>query len=279
MRARRRNYRGEHNPRRGKASDHNAARHLSCFLNGRSPSDHMTRQAQYFRKIYGTAIDRKLLRLLNDAGRPIVALTTRHPGWVVPHGELACFSIPAAEKMTRRGFDSLYYPDLVAVGLFKVFTSPGYYVIELHQIVAGVQESELERAFKDARAERVKSIRRAIEHMLKGRPETPATAARWTTVRPHSQQVEPKSEQWPEYIGWLRTNFRSLVFRYGCDRYWNRATKGAAAAKIEGQEKASISILAGTILVRWTVLGQPKYRPISTKASPRHRDGLLELGR
>ncbi len=185
----------------------------------------MTREARYFRKIYGATVDQKLLRLLHDASRPIVALRIRHGSWIVPHDELASFSISAAQKMVRRAFDSLYHSKLVAVGLFTVFVDSTDYMIELRLIVAGAEQPNLERAFRDARAEPVKSIRGAIDDMLNGTAEAPTSSGPWTTVRPYSQRVEPGSKQWPEYMGWLKAHFRRLVFRYGCDRYWNRLQK------------------------------------------------------
>jgi hypothetical protein len=177
-------------------------------------------------KMLETVVDRgRLQRLFTEADRPIVALRIRHPAWFVPHGQLASFSIPAAQKMTRRAFDSLYYPNLVAVGLFKAFTSPTDYLVELHQIVAGAEKSGLERVFFDAWADEVESVQNAIENMLNGRPETHVASGKWKTIRPHSEEVKLNSEQWPEYIGWLKAHFHSLVFRYGCDRYWNRLRK------------------------------------------------------
>ena len=92
----------------------------------------------------GTVVDpSRLRRLFDETDGPIVGLRTRHPAWFVPHGKLARFSIAAAHKMTRRAFDSLYYPNLVAVGVFKVFMSSTDYLVELHQIVAGAEKFDL----------------------------------------------------------------------------------------------------------------------------------------
>jgi hypothetical protein len=143
----------------------------------------------------------------------------------VPHGKLARFSIPAAQKMTRRGLDSLFMPKLVAVGVFKIFVNPTDYLIELHQIVAGASKTKLERAFCDARSEEILNVRRAIDNMLSGRLQTRGAFGGWETIRPYGEELDPSSKQWPEYIGWLRTHFRSLVFRYGCDRYLNKLQK------------------------------------------------------
>jgi hypothetical protein len=179
-------------------------------------------------KMLETVVDRgRLQRLFTEADRPIVALRIRHPAWFVPHGQLASFSIPAAQKMTRRGFDNLFFPHLVVVGLFKVFADPTDYKIELHLIVAGASKIKLERAFHDARAEHIGSVRRAIDNMVNGRLQTRGVSGEWKTIRPYGEEMDQNSEQWPEYIRWLRINFRSLVFRYGCDRYWNRLRKNS----------------------------------------------------
>src|SRR5208337_2652196 len=100
----------------------------------------MVREPNIGRRIFERTVDpRRLRRLFDDGEPPIVALLTRHPAWIVPHGKLARFSISAAQKMTRRGFDSLFIPDLIAVGLFKVVVMQTDFVIELQQLVAGAE--------------------------------------------------------------------------------------------------------------------------------------------
>ena len=172
-----------------------------------------------------TADPSRLQRLISEADHPIVALRIRHPAWIVTHGNLARFSISAAQKMTRRGFDNLFFPHLVAVGLFKVLVDPTDYKIELHLIVTGASKIKVERAFHDARAEHIGSVRRAIDNMVNGRLETPGASGGWTTIRAYGEEIDPNSEQWPEYIRWVKVHFRSLIFRYGCDRHLNKLEK------------------------------------------------------
>ena len=184
----------------------------------------MTREGKLFHRIFGATVDRRLLRLFAKAERPVVALRAAHPSWNVPYGKLAHFSIPAAQKMTRRGFDSLFYSDLVAVGIFRIFAGQDGYLIELHQLVAGASGAKLEGAFNDARAQQVENVGRAIHSLLHDRVQTSGPSIAWKTLQPGEKLVS-SSEHWPEYIGWLRTHFRSLVFRYGCDRYLNKLKK------------------------------------------------------
>ncbi len=177
-------------------------------------------------RMLGTVVDsRRLQRLICETDHPIVALRIRHPAWIVAHGNLARFSISAAQKMTRRGFDNLFFPDLVALGLFKVFVSQTDYKIELNLIVAGASKIKVERAFHDTRAEHIGSVHRAIDNMLNGRLQARGASGEWTTIRAYGEEIDQNSEQWPEYIRWLKVHLRSLVFRYGCDRHWNRLRK------------------------------------------------------
>jgi hypothetical protein len=187
----------------------------------------MIRERRIFQTIFTPEVNCRLQRLISEPDHPIVALRIRHPAWVVAHGNLARFSISAAQKMTRRGFDNLFFPHLVAVGLFRVLIDPRNYKIELHLIVAGASKIKVERAFHDTRAEHIVSVGRAIDNMVNGRLQTRGVSGEWKTIRPYGGDLDPNSEQWPEYIRWLRINFRSLVFRYGCDRYWNRLRKNS----------------------------------------------------
>jgi hypothetical protein len=184
----------------------------------------MTPEGQIFQKLFGPNVDRRLQQLFAQADRPVVALRAAHPSWNVPYGKLARFSVPAAQKMTRRGFDSLFNPNLVAVGIFRIFAGQESYLVELHQIVAGASGPELERAFYDARAKPVENVGRAIHSLLHDSLQTRGPSVGWRTLQP-SEKLGSSSEHWPEYLGWVKAHFRSLVFRYGCDRYLNKLHK------------------------------------------------------
>ncbi len=81
-------------------------------------------QLTFEKMLRRVVVPRRLQRLFDEAAHPIVALRTTHPAWIAPHGNSGRFSISAAQKITRRGFDSLYIRDLIAVALFKVVMNP-----------------------------------------------------------------------------------------------------------------------------------------------------------
>ena len=121
--------------------------------------------------------------------------------------------------------DSLFQPSMVALGRFKIFVRQSEYLIELHLVVAGATRIKLERAFHDARAAPIKSIRRAIENMLNGRLQIPDSFGAWKTLIAYGEKFDPSHEQWLEYIAWVRKHSGRLLFRYGCDRHWNKLNK------------------------------------------------------
>jgi hypothetical protein len=192
----------------------------------------VTREGKIFRKIFGASAHRRLLQLFAKAAHPIVALRVAHPSWNMPYGKLARFSIPTAQKMARRGLDKLLDPELVAVGIFRVFARQDGYLVELHQLVAGATGAKLERAFRDARAQQVENVGRAIHSLLHDRLPTRGPSVAWKTLQ-SGEELVSSSEHWPEYIAWLRTYFRGLVFRYGCDRYLNKLENKRSRKKVK----------------------------------------------
>jgi hypothetical protein len=186
----------------------------------------MAREPKLTRRIVERSLDtNRVPRLLTQAGAPLVALRIRHPSWIAASGRLQGFSISAAQKLVRRGLDSLFQPSMVALGRFKIFVRQSEYVIELHLVVAGATRIKLERAFDDARAAPIKSVRRAIDNMLSGRLQIRDSFGARKTLIAYGEELDPSHEQWLEYIAWLRKHSGRLLFRYGCDRYWNKLEK------------------------------------------------------
>ncbi len=186
----------------------------------------MASEPRLSRAIFKKALDAsRVQRLFDQAGGPLISLRIRHLSWIIPVGQLKRFSILAAQKLVRRGLDSLFEPNMVAVGRFKVFVRPSEYAIELHLVVAGTSGIKLQRAFDDAMAAEAGNVRRAIDNMLTGRQEVRISFHAWKALNAYGEALDPSYEQWPEYIGCLRKHSRSLVFRYGCDRYLNKLKK------------------------------------------------------
>jgi hypothetical protein len=124
-------------------------------------------------------------------------------------------------------------------------------LIELHQLVAGVEVDDLRRAFAGTRpaagnkfrTREVKDLKRAISGVLNtellrqnNRPadrsnDKRSPTQRWRTVNPFAD-TKPNEEHLREYSEWVRTLTSStLLFRYGCDRYWNKLAKARRTLK------------------------------------------------
>ena len=71
--------------------------------------------------------------------------------WARPIGDLHDVSIAAAKQLNRRALDTVYIPELVAFGTFKVSLAPEHlephWICEIHEIVAEAERSDLEKAF------------------------------------------------------------------------------------------------------------------------------------
>ena len=101
---------------------------------------------------------RTAFRLLEDARPPFHEVRVSRALWSRPFGKLDEASIAAAKQLNRRRLDSLYIREgvayhresVIAVGSFKVAPSPPNeterWICEIHQVVAGAQKEELERA-------------------------------------------------------------------------------------------------------------------------------------
>jgi hypothetical protein len=79
--------------------------------------------------------------LFTQCGEPIFEIRVARGVWVRDIGRLSEVSVGAARQLNRRALDSLYNPDLVAIGAFKV--APGnlfnrdLWVAEIHELIAG----------------------------------------------------------------------------------------------------------------------------------------------
>ena len=101
---------------------------------------------------------RTAFRLLEDARPPFHEVRVSRALWSRPFGKLDEASIAAAKQLNRRRLDSLYIREgvayhresVIAVGSFKVAPSPPNeterWICEIHQVVAGAQKKESERA-------------------------------------------------------------------------------------------------------------------------------------
>ncbi len=173
-------------------------------------------------------------RLISRAAGPIYEVRVARGSWARPIGELAKVSLAAATQLNRRALDTLYI-DIVAVGLFTVSAAlddqTPHWVPEIHAIVAGAEQEELEGAFSADRASseefsdilRVKKVENLAQTLSDVfRRDVQGWQHPWQTEMPRPR---PKKAHRAEYYRWLLGLSRSLVVRYGCDRHFNKLSK------------------------------------------------------
>jgi hypothetical protein len=90
-------------------------------------------------------------RLIKKTDGPVYEVRVVRGIWARPIGDLHDVSMAAAKQLNRRALDSMYNPELVAAGTFKVSLAPEYlephWICEIHEIVVGAQKDDLEKAF------------------------------------------------------------------------------------------------------------------------------------
>ena len=172
-------------------------------------------------------------RLLRKSAGPLYEVRVGRGAWTQPPGKLNTVSIAAARKLNRWALDRLNMATLVAVGTFKVSVAPQHegrgWKCEIHQIIAGANKNELEKAFSTSRyasgnflrVTEVTNLGQAISDALKRDVDGWRHPYR-TEITPE----RPKKRHRTEYYEWLSTlKPGDRIVRYGCDRYFNRLKK------------------------------------------------------
>jgi hypothetical protein len=137
----------------------------------------------------------------------------------------------AAAKLIRRALDSVYNPDIIAIGSLKltvVTGSVGLWRLEVHQIMAGVTRDELYRIFSTRRRSLDNFV--LIDEVKDRQEATARVLTRGLHVWQHPSRCEeslrPKKSARAEYYRWLLgMHPGGLTIRYGCDRHFNKLKK------------------------------------------------------
>ena len=174
-------------------------------------------------------------RLIKKTDGPVYEVRVVRGIWARPIGDLHDVSMAAAKQLNRRALDSLYNPELVAAGTFKVSLAPEYlkphWICEIHEIVVGAQKDDLEKAFSISGTRekydsflgitKVKNIGQTISDVLR------ADLQGWQhPLWPDGAPAKPKKAHRKEFYQWLLSvSFGERMIRYGCDRYFNRLDK------------------------------------------------------
>jgi hypothetical protein len=174
-------------------------------------------------------------RLLKKTDGPIYEVRVVRGVWARPIGELRDVSVAAAKQLNRRALDTIFIPELVAFGTFKVSLASEYvephWICELHEIVAEAEKSDLEKAFfisgtrekydSAVGITKVNNIAQAISDVLQ------ADLRGWQhPLSPDGSPAKPRKAHREEFYQWLLSlSFGQRMIRYGCDRYFNRLNK------------------------------------------------------
>jgi hypothetical protein len=171
-------------------------------------------------------------KLLQQCEGPLYEVRIVRESWRRPVGNLKANRIAAAKQFNRRQLDTLYNPTVVAVGTYKVSIAPrhagGHWIIEIHEIVAGVDKPDLERIF---------SVRRALpgfsDNIFWAKPVSDLGPTLTDVLRqdlpiwqqPYTEESGPRAKKAErgEFYAWLlRLSPQERLIRYGCDGYFNR---------------------------------------------------------
>jgi hypothetical protein len=181
-------------------------------------------------------------KLLAQCGEPIFEIRVARGVWVRNIDQLSEVSVGAAKQLNRRALDSLFNPDLVAIGTFKVgpatLASKVLWVAEIHELIAGAERDidDIKDAFLPMNfppmgmadypdviwAEKVENVGQDLSNIFDYRLK-PYNDPREAGVYRPAKLTMALGE---EYYRWrfpVPTN--TCLIRYGCDRYFNKLDK------------------------------------------------------
>lgn len=170
-----------------------------------------------------------MLRLLRRSnGASIREFYLSRTTWSREAGDLAEASVDAAFKTVRRALDSLREPLTFAVGVFDASWGPERWNVGARVLVTTPPGVDLCRAFDhtkdiDGPLEllAVPHVDRALKQLFRDGQQAKSTT--WS-----ADGNVPRPSLRGEYYSWLAgLAAGDRLFRYGCDRYFNRLKKTA----------------------------------------------------
>jgi hypothetical protein len=174
-------------------------------------------------------------KLLSQCDGPFYEVRLIRGSWALPIGQLRRTNITAAKKLNARALDKLFLPDLIAVGMFKVYAAPRFirplWVCEIQQIIVGAPRHELQKTLSSGREGmamsnklwigEVRSLGQTINRVFRRDVQGWQNFEKESAVAP-----DPTKRQRREFYNWLldlRPGAR--LIRYGCDQYFTKLTK------------------------------------------------------
>jgi hypothetical protein len=162
-------------------------------------------------------------RLMERQDGAIHKIIVWKPDWGCPFGWLHYIKPATARALMTRVFNSMCSMSVVAVGTFKVvpFEGPDRYFSEIHVVVGGADQEELEKAFSPVQPDA--SVRITKVGDLN---ETIDQVTSCSTPRLYQQDDDrPEAAQLTEFYTWLANmKLGARLFRYGCDESFDLIT-------------------------------------------------------
>jgi hypothetical protein len=199
------------------------------------------RRRRWFKEIQAVC------KLFQQCQGPLYEMRIIRASWQRPIGKLSADSIAAAKQLNRRRLDTLYYPTVVAVGTYKVSIAPrhlgDYWINEIHEIIAGVDNADLERIFSVGRA-----VPGFSSNTFWAKPVTDLGPTITDVLRqgltiwqqPYTKETGPHANKGEraEFYSWLlQLSPGERLIRYGCDKYFNRLAKKPRVYRPKAKKK------------------------------------------
>jgi hypothetical protein len=223
----------------------------STTICGRDKCLEVCRCAAYRRRIKNIVAAHKLL---GQCGEPIFQIRVARGVWVRDINHLREVSVGAARQLNRRALDSLYNPDLVAIGVFKVgpatHVSKELWVAEIHELVASGEQDidDIKAAFSPMNlppggmpdypdviwAKKVENVGQVLSNIFDYRLRQYKDPREANVYWP----AKINRASWEEYYRWrlpLPTNI--CLIRYGSDRYFNKLNKEPRKTRVPKKRK------------------------------------------
>ena len=182
--------------------------------------------------------------LLSKRERLLHEVRTFRPHWNRDFGKLCAVSIAAGRHLLHRALDM--DNTMVAVGMFKVAYHGDNWFCEIHAIVSGCNEVQLQQAFSGVRTGvlatvtpvKLEDLNEAISRVMNG-----------DLVESFRDLTTPL-EQRKEFVSWLAgMKVGERIIRYGCDKHFNLSLKPPKTMKPKVKKKETLSTSPDAVYV------------------------------
>jgi hypothetical protein len=169
-------------------------------------------------------------RLIEQHGRSLHKVIAWKPDWGCLFGELQQVTPVTAKAFMTRVLNLLYNPEAVAIGTFKMvpFAGADRWISEIHVIIGGANETDLESTFApwvpetSVRIKKIVSLNETIDEV---------TSCNMPRLFQHEDE-RPEAAQQTEFCTWLlNMKLGSRLFRFGCDTNFQLITNRTIAPK------------------------------------------------